>query len=406
MTSKRACPARAVALATLVLCGCFEDPVEDTLTLSFSASGAVLLELETVFHETERAKKNRAFAARLAEEKELRTQGIHPWNRWFDYLIDPEENGESFERDEGRLTRHRLWARARNAETALRRFFVDSPIDVALIVVEGGEEESDRYELSILGNGSRATRNERRQVERALAEWATAVAAYYRGTIELWRYIEANPARAEACLAVLFEDLVDTEDDPPELFDSEQHLLDRIDQRSDAVLELFALPEGRAFTLQELSRRVYDPFPARFVIELPVPASEVEGLTVSANQPSEAMAARFEVPRRSLWSAFEALEGRWLSPDPLGIKVRALSGEEVSLGAPPKNASGEPFDGSATVPGTEREIPLAELVSQNFSYDQPPLVSAVEEALLGSLHGDDYYRLSWRIEAGVVSEGP
>lgn len=379
----------ALASAVLLAVGCFEDPVEETLTVAFDAEGGVTVSLETRFFETGRARTNAAFAARLEDEQTSRTEGYNRWNLWFDQIRWPNENGEVFEREDERLVRHSLWARDDDAPSALRAFFVESPVEAGLVVVEGGAAggAADLYELSIQAFGTDATRSERLQVERALDGWASALADYYRETIELWRYIEANPARAEACLWRLFDELIDVEEDAPELTEREEQLLDRIEERSHVVLELFELPGDRAFTLQELSRKVYDPFPARFVISLPTVPSVVEGFAATAPTSREPGGARFTVPRRSLWAAFEALEGRWLSPDPLVLKVRLLSQD-------PAQSGGEDPEIEPRV-----DFALADLMSSPFTYEKPPLASAIEQQLREGLEGEgrDFYRLSWAV---------
>jgi len=66
---------------------------------------------------------------------------------------------------------------------------------------------------------------------------------------------------------------------------------------------------GEPFTLDEISRFVYDPFPAPIRVTVRGEILEREGF---AGQAGSAL----QIPVFSIWSSYERLEGRWFAPDP------------------------------------------------------------------------------------------
>ena len=73
------------------------------------------------------------------------------------------------------------------------------------------------------------------------------------------------------------------------------------------VADILMVPEDRAFSPNELSRLVFDPFPARLTIA-------VDGHLVSSDG-FDGRDGILERQRVDLWTALEALEGRWVWPD-------------------------------------------------------------------------------------------
>jgi hypothetical protein len=289
---------------------CFEDPIEERCTLRLEPTGEVRVTVETVVHRP--LGGNRQFDERLAALDEELMGGYGSWQARFE-RIEGDREGLSWERWEGHLVRHERWLQLPEPEQQLPELFGDTPIDVAL---RRGDES---VELTLIaGPSDRATRRERERVEQTLVAWSEDLAAHLSATAELWRYLETHPERAGPVVWMMFDDMLEEEDrGRTELLPVEEDLVLRSQRAQQRVVEIFDFPEDEAYTLQELSRRVYDPFPAVFALELPEGGRllERDGFELGDE-------GRLVVPRRSLWDAFVSLEGRWVAPDPLLAQAR------------------------------------------------------------------------------------
>jgi hypothetical protein len=250
---------------------------------------------------------NRAFEDRLAALEEELLGGWAPWLQRLD-RAGGERDGLAWERWDGHLVRFERWTELQEPERQLAELLGDTPVIATLVRTEDGSELT-----FVAGAGDRASRRERERVEEALDAWADDLAEHVAATAELWRYLEAHPSRARAVVAGLFEDLLDEEDRGRlALRPEEEEALRRAQEAQEVVVEIFDLPEDEAYTLQESSRRVFDPFPAAFTVELPEGSRllEREGFELAEGN-------RLVVPRLSLWDSFESIAGRWVWPDPL-----------------------------------------------------------------------------------------
>ena len=182
---------------------------------------------------------------------------------------------------------------------------------------------------------TQATAGESDTVESGLRGFAVDAARYHRRIAALWRYMDENPGRRFECLRALFaaargEELPEsTLVEPPRelapntappapaerprgqpvLRDLEIELIERIVEAGEPLMEIFEVPEDDAFTLQELSRRVFDPFPAVITVLPDGPVTEAVGFAESGDG--------WTIPSLDLWRAFRTLDGRFVSPDPL-----------------------------------------------------------------------------------------
>jgi hypothetical protein len=154
----------------------------------------------------------------------------------------------------------------------------------------------------------RATAADRQRVERALGEWSGAVARHLADTDRLYAHLEANPGRTEAVFARLFAEAVH-ESETAVLSEDEEALVARVKAGLEAVTAVLAVPPDDAFSLDELARLVYDPFPARLRVTVPGTVGRVEGFARDGD-------GGFVVPGLGLWDAYAALDDRWVSPDP------------------------------------------------------------------------------------------
>jgi hypothetical protein len=300
-------------LFAVLLAGCWEQPVVEVLTLSFNAGGDAQAQLEVELRQGENVSE--AVEERLAELEEALLAGDDEWRRRFGEM-------ESVEED--------FYWRRRGGKLifAARSALVDDPTQLGALLADSGTQlsysEGDGFtELAIYpGLAYRATRRERRRMQGAVEEWSAALEAYFQATAALYDHLATRPERAGPCFAHLFED---GEELGPSmaLEDDEKALVEALFEGISTVLSVLEVDRDEARSLDELSRLVYDPFPARIRIEVPGTLLEVEGFRGAGGE-----GGALEIPGLGLWAAFEALEGRWIAPDPALIYLEAARAEE------------------------------------------------------------------------------
>jgi len=295
--------------ATLFLGACFEEPVTESMTLTFHPDGTYALEVETVIADPGND-DNLALTKRLAELRRSLDQGSDPWSRRFE-LLEPGFDRLVQERAEGVLVRVERSAEAEDHE-ALRRFLADAGL-TALIQVH---EREVRFEI-VPGGSLRASRSQRDQVHALLSSWSEAVARTYGATAKLYATLATHPERARACLSALFAEALPEEDRLPghELSDADRAAIDAVRDARKEVVAIFEVAADEAYSPNELSHLVYDPFPARLSVKVGAPL-EVVGFEKGAD-------GALVVSGLGLFEALETLGGVWASPDPLVSYVRA-----------------------------------------------------------------------------------
>ncbi len=341
-------------VASLFLLACFDltPPVEERLLLSFLPDGGLRVQLAIELRHPEGKRAASNLGRRLRQREEELLAGWDPWSRRFGEASAAIE-GFHWEKEEGRLV------------YLERNLVLDDPAELTGVLADTPVHatfrlEDDVAELALYpGLPGQATRRERREIERALETWSQTLAAYFTATEELYRYLELRPDRALACFGNLFDS-----DDSGELTPEEEPLLEALDETTSEILDVLDVDAERAYSLDELSRKVFDPFPARFTVELPSPSVEAEGFQRAGK--------RWAVPGLSLWSAFEYLEGAWLTPDPVLAWV-----------AYERATSDDPFDVAAFAARPRSARPAG--------------AQEVEGALIDALTPADVYRVSWRV---------
>jgi len=299
--------------AVLLLTSCFEEPVDERVTLAFHADGAYTVTVATAIADPGN-EDNPALTKRLAELRRALEQGYDPWSRRFE-VLEPDSEKTTFERDHGVLVRVERAGRAEDHER-LRQFLADSGV-TALFRVVG----RDMTVEIVPAGGVRATHSQRDRVHALLSTWSDAVARTYAATRDLYAYLADHPERAGACLSAVFAEALSTADQRPgrELSEADHATVDPLREARKEVVEIFEVPDGEAYSLNELSHLVYDPFPARLAVEVPSEPSEVEGFQRS---PDGALV----VAGLGLYEAMRGLGGVWASPDPLVAYVEAARG--------------------------------------------------------------------------------
>jgi hypothetical protein len=300
-------------LGAVLFASCFDPPVEEVVELSFAPEGAVEVRVEVTIASADEP-SNPALAKRLDDLRQALLGGYDEWSRRFE-RVRPAEESLHWQKDDGVLYSFERRVVLAGGE-GLTDLFADTGLSVFYTPSDEGSE------LAIYpGEAQLATRSQRRRMEQAIADWAERLAAYQGGIAELYRYMEANPASAAPCFAALLSDVADDEVvaaiGPPT--EAGQALVDQVRDRFEEAWDVLLVPEGEAWSLDELSRLVYDAFPAKLVLRLPSSPREVEGFSTEEDHLS--------VRPIGLWSALESLEGRWLAPDPLLLYVRASQAE-------------------------------------------------------------------------------
>ncbi len=357
----------ALGVVCVFASGCFDDPVEEELELRFGDEHTLEIRyrselIDGWWDETD----NESFSERMNNEERSLLEG---WNSWLERLdgVEAVSDGGSWTRRERHLVSFERWVLTSEAERELGGLFAGTLVQPAMVV------ESETVSLSFQTyRGSRANAAETRWIEAKLDDWSLAVADYYRALDRVWRRLASEPDRAEPLLRELLDDVIES-DEPAEEpnptrpgtdDDGNDPDVERVLKAEEAVLALFEIEDDEAFTLQELSRKRLDPFPANLLVKPAGTLVEVVGF-------EDAGDGLLSIPRRSLWDSFEALEGRWFGPDPLVVKVAKTRNPTLR------------FD-------------LKEFMDQDFVYPaSPPTARDIEEALLEVARGQQEYRVVW-----------
>ncbi|MEE8523573.1 MAG: hypothetical protein V3T72_06545 [Thermoanaerobaculia bacterium] len=339
--------------ALLLATACFdiEQPVDERLRLIFLADGGLRLQLSVELRHPGESRSDTGLGRRLRQLEEELLSGWDPWKRRFG---DVEASVENFywEKEEGRL----VYAERNlilDDPAALGTVLADTPIHGTFRVDDGVAEVA-----LFPGVPGRATRRERREMDEVLDKWSEEIATYLQAAENLYRHLERQPDRAVPVFAALFEEEMGEDPLSPE----EDALLEALGDSE--VIEVLEVDAKRGYSLDELSRRVFDPFPARFEVEIPAPAVDAEGFVHSGDL--------WVVPGLSLWTALEELEGVWLAPDPMVAWVEHY-----------RSSPDAPFD----VLGYAARERVAEAADAD----------EVREALEEKLTPAGVYRLAWQV---------
>ncbi len=361
-----------VALLSLVLAGCFEDPLLETVVVQMVPEDKAVVTVDVKFG-TEG--KGDLLVERMQQLNRDYMNAQDPWTRRFDRLgvvheertiyrdraQDPKEDkyvGDLY------VTHVRHVGVVPRGELAF--LLGDSGVAVAALRSEGKGEI-----LIVPGTGSLSTEAQRRVLDRHLGSWAASAVHYLAEARALYRYLETSPDRATACFASTFGDLVDDEVETANpLLDDEKEMVKRVKDAMSAMAEELTGMEELPYGLNELSYLVYDPLPAAVTICIPKEADRVEGFVPAGN-------LCYSIPRRGIIEAFDALDGRWLSPDPFvtWIRVHRSQGNE--------------------------KLDLAGFAAKARSMRSLPDASSIIKALEAGMRHEPAYRLEW-VEADAV----
>ena len=343
-----------VLVSCLPLLACYEEPVRDHLHIAFGPGQIVIVTAVRDIATPESAGDNRAVEDRLDQARSDLEGGWDRWSRSF-LELGAIADRSTIVRDEGRPSR------------GIHSALLDSFRPVERLLGNEGlgaflERSDATCELQLYPTGSgQATRPQRETFERGLADWSDAVADYFAAAVELYDYLAEAPDRAIPCFAHIFDD--HPEESGP-LTDDEGDLVTTLKDRIERVSEALLIPDGEAYSLNELSRLVFDTFQGRLTVAVDGPVIELDGFIDRTTY--------LERPPVDLWRGLEALTDRWLVPDLVTAMV---------------------------APGPERAQPDTDLVAfANVPrrWSPPPDAGAVEAGLRVKLRPEDLYRVRWR----------
>jgi hypothetical protein len=354
----RAIRGTLVALLCLPLTACFEEPVREHLHVAIRSDGSVVA---TVVQQVAPSSDydNPQLAERLEESRQALAEDLDPWSQRFDRL-QPLAEHTSVERLEGEVRRsiHSAVFASFGAFLPL----VEADGLTGDLIIAGNSAVLELYP----SGGTRATYLQRKDAERRLHEWSAALAEYFDAVIALYRYLDHQPDRAVPCLAHVFDSHEGLGENGP-LTPAEESLVLRAKETMELVADALLVPEDASYSLNELSRLVYDPFPARLTVAVDGDLTGVEGFVSAAG-----FLERLSI---DVWNALRSLEGRWLDPDLVTAAAAPL----------PEDQQPEP------------DVLL--LASMPRRYTRPPTSDEIEGAILAELVPEEMLRLRWRPDA-------
>ncbi len=242
------------------------------------------------------------------------------WKHRFD-LVQPSSERITFEKAHGEVAT--VEHSALIDVDDIQKFFADVDMTIRYTQVQGVNE------LVIYpATSTRATRDERDEFQRRVAVVARALVDYIAASRHLYSYLDAHPQRAESAFAQIF---AESDEVIVATTEEEKNLI--VDMRAAMVRVTETAPEKDAQQrFLSLADRVNDPFPGIITIHLPNAYTSLEGF-----KRIDSTVVRAEVT--SSIEALTALEGRWLTPDPLAAALREDKFDPVAMAHEPRRAA-------------------------------------------------------------------
>ena len=296
---------RVFLLALLLLFSC-EPAVRRILNLTFNdtADQVTITATPTLGA----AEPNTPEYAQIRDEREALLASRDEWSMRFSNA-DPESDRIVMDRKRGQLESFQHTATI-NSDN-LQKFFFDTDISVTLVRAEGWAE------LTIYpGTSKRATRQQRDRVEKMLEIYSGAAARYFAAIRSMYLYLDEKPYRAHD----LFTDVFSEDKDPQPILSEQERSLTRAVK--DAGGDLTAPEKIGAPNLDRDFDLVFNPFPAQLRVKVPGAVLINENFA----KLEEVLAAKSPTAAE----AIAALQGRWITPDPLAV---VLSPGEIKSAA-------------------------------------------------------------------------
>ncbi|MCU1349596.1 MAG: hypothetical protein JWO56_2626 [Acidobacteria bacterium] len=289
----------ASSMAFLAACG-MRGPVASRVTIAPNDDPKRIT--ITVVTDIDSHTAGPAMDARVADIREALANGRDEWTPRFT-SVQPESERNMVERKYGQV-RHVEHSATFDADE-LQRFFSDTGMTLTLTRV------GTYRELAIYpGTSSRATRQQRERVQKLLTSWSEEAARYFQAVDRLYVFMSAHPQRAEG----IFDMIVGERQEP--LNDEERVLVDSVNDAMDHLSRRLQAEEQDSMTVDEEFDLVFNPFSAEVAVQTPDDLLFVEHMEKRASNLAV-------IHRDGLLDAMSALEGRWISPDPLAILLRS-----------------------------------------------------------------------------------
>lgn len=352
----------AALLIAVMGAGCFDAPVRQRVELFFDADGSVEIRVVTAIVESWRDTRNPRVRDRIATLRESLLGGEDLWARAIREM-EPERERVAHDYEKGELISSTRQARAEKA-SAVERLFAGTP--VGAVVTE--EEGTVSFDL-LPGRSGAATSRQERRVAEAVGSFSAAVARYLDALGALYVWLDSHPEAAGKALAILMGSDEGRPDDG-EMAPEGKRLLAEAERIGDEVSGVLDIGNEDAYTLDELSRLVHDPFPAPISVEVNGDILEVEGFLVGDGR-------RFTTRSHSLWDALAGIESRWVEPIPLIAAVSAI------------RRAGDAED-------VDEDALLETLLASPRRVHGVPSEAEVREAIEAELRPPDLYHLRWK----------
>jgi len=310
---------RPAICALLLLAACAKPPVSDELTIEPSKDDDTLLVTVSTTFALDPANdriRTRVDAARSAAQAET-----DAWSVRFARLT-PEDERVTYQKHRGTL--ERVTRSARIGSDDLQQVFSDANITVDVLRGEHWRE------LTFYpGASSRASREQQQRFDAELAVWSESVAHYFTAVHHLYSYLRSEPGRDQYIFAALLNEKGPDGGDPVVL-EIEQPFVDAVIAAMEDIAERMDDQEGRAANLAEQADLIFNPFPAHVTIRTPRDVLHSEGFAVKGND--------LTIEPVDLFAAIAALEGKWISPDPLAALLRDESRTAAAMARLPRES--------------------------------------------------------------------
>lgn len=322
----------AIAASVLLVTGCVMEPVLDRLSIEFGLPDSPV-DVTASVEINDHAEPKSPLAVRLDRLRDDLAAERDFWSIRFS-VVSPPDDEYRRERSGGKISK------------VIRRAFMDRN-DLAGLVssfaaisfVAGAGWEEIHLDVA---RSSRATSQDKRVVVATLDRWSQEFASHVVTIATLLRYLDAHPDRARVVMARVFvREGLDPKYATIALTDDEEELVKLVNDANDAVLGTLAETESTPYTFEEMTRRVYDPFPCEITVATPGAIVECEGFVCKDDRHAR-------IPKLSLLGGLPSLE-RWASPDPLMI---IAAGGERQLDADLDAFLARPHAIAATLPGS------------------------------------------------------
>lgn len=295
---------RFAALCLLLAIAACRRPPTDEVTIDFRGEGETVA--VTAVTAIPANPSNEAMRRRYETARAAALANTDAWAVRF-ARVRAAEDSATFHRERGTLTR--VTRTATIPPDDLQLLFADANITVKTFHGDGWRE------LAFFpGSSTRATREQQRQFDAELMAWSREASAYFRAVHDLYRYLEHNPGRARWLFAAVFSE--QNEDGTPvAVLEEETPLVEAVQLAMSNIADRMDAREGEAETIDEEADLIFNPFPARVVIRTPGSVLSSEGFTAT-NDGAPA------IEPIDLYAMLTALEGKWISPDPLAALLR------------------------------------------------------------------------------------